>query len=52
MTAPWLPLLEWFGSAGSPSEVAKPRAIIIRLGCFPHRNEILGIASTPEEIEF
>ncbi|MCQ2997183.1 MULTISPECIES: DUF924 family protein [Pseudomonas syringae group] len=22
------------------------------MGCFPHRNEILGIASTPEEIEF
>lgn len=26
MTAPWLPLLEWwFGSAGSPSEVAKAK---------------------------
>ncbi|MCQ3032584.1 DUF924 domain-containing protein [Pseudomonas syringae] len=24
----------------------------MRFGCFPHRNEILGIASTPEEIEF
>jgi uncharacterized protein (DUF924 family) len=27
-------------------------AIIERFGRFPHRNEILGRASTPEEIEF
>ncbi|KNZ67529.1 membrane protein [Massilia sp. WF1] len=28
------------------------RGIIARFGRFPHRNEILGRASTPEEIEF
>jgi uncharacterized protein (DUF924 family) len=26
--------------------------VIARFGRFPHRNEILGRASTPEEIEF
>jgi uncharacterized protein (DUF924 family) len=28
------------------------RDIVARFGRFPHRNEILGRASTPEEIEF
>jgi uncharacterized protein (DUF924 family) len=28
------------------------RGVIARFGRFPHRNEILGRASTPEEIEF
>jgi uncharacterized protein (DUF924 family) len=28
------------------------RAVIARFGRFPHRNEILGRASTPEEIDF
>jgi uncharacterized protein (DUF924 family) len=30
----------------------KHRAIIERFGCYPHRNAILGRASTPEEREF
>lgn len=28
------------------------RAIIARFGRYPHRNEILGRPSTPEELEF
>jgi uncharacterized protein (DUF924 family) len=28
------------------------RGVIARFGRFPHRNEILGRASTPDEIEF
>jgi uncharacterized protein (DUF924 family) len=28
------------------------KAIIDRFGRYPHRNEILGRASTPEEVEF
>jgi uncharacterized protein (DUF924 family) len=28
------------------------RGVIARFGRFPHRNEILGRASTPEEVEF
>ena len=30
----------------------KQRAVIRRFGRFPHRNAILGRASTPEEIEY
>lgn len=31
---------------------AKHRDVIVRFGRFPHRNEVLGRASTPEEAEF
>ena len=32
---------------------ARPaRDVIARFGCHPHRNEILGRASTPEELEY
>ena len=31
---------------------AKYRAMVARFGRFPHRNEVLGRASTPEEVEF
>ena len=30
----------------------KHKVIIDRFGRYPHRNEVLGRASTPEEIEF
>jgi uncharacterized protein (DUF924 family) len=35
--------------AGQPR---KHRAVIARFGCHPHRNAILGRASTPEELEY
>lgn len=37
---------------GSKEYARNYRAIIARFGRFPHRNEILGRVSTPEEIEF
>ena len=41
---------EW--GAGSMDFELKHKAIIDRFGRYPHRNEILGRESTPEEIEF
>ena len=38
--------------AGSLDYAERHRAIIARFGRFPHRNAILGRASTPEEIAF
>jgi uncharacterized protein (DUF924 family) len=45
--------LESFDATRGLSEWAmKHKAIIDRFGRFPHRNEALGRASTPEELEF
>ena len=41
---------EW--GSGSMDFELKHKAIIDRFGRYPHRNEILGRESTPEEIEF
>lgn len=41
-----------FAPAGNYDFELKHKAIIDRFGRYPHRNEILGRASTPEEIEF
>lgn len=38
--------------AGVPEWARRHYDIIVRFGRFPHRNAILGRASTPEEIEF
>jgi uncharacterized protein (DUF924 family) len=40
------------GSAGNMDYARRHHAIVARFGRFPHRNEILGRKSTPEEIEF
>jgi uncharacterized protein (DUF924 family) len=40
------------GDAEQNKWVEAHRAIIDRFGRFPHRNRILGRASTPEETEF
>jgi len=40
------------GSEGELNFEIKHRDIIERFGRYPHRNEILGRSSTPEEIEF
>ena len=40
------------GMEGSYDFELKHKAIIDRFGRYPHRNEILGRESTPEEIEF
>lgn len=40
------------GAADNYSFELKHKAIIDRFGRYPHRNEILGRSSTPEEIEF
>ena len=40
------------GMEGSYDYELKHKAIIDRFGRYPHRNEILGRESTPEEIEF
>lgn len=55
----------WFGASGSNAEIpvrqgklwfGKPpendRAVVARFGRFPHRNTLLGRASTSEETEF
>jgi uncharacterized protein (DUF924 family) len=45
--------LEKFRELGQGLDYAEHHAdIVSRFGRFPHRNEILGRASTPEEIEF
>ena len=41
-----------FAPAGNHDFELRHKAIIDRFGRYPHRNEILGRASTPEEIEF
>jgi len=41
-----------FAPAGNHDFELKHKAIIDRFGRYPHRNEILGRTSTPEEIEF
>lgn len=40
------------GFDGNADYAKKHHAVIERFGRFPHRNKILGRASTPEEIEF
>jgi uncharacterized protein (DUF924 family) len=45
-------LYKEFAPAGNYDFELKHKAIIDRFGRYPHRNEILGRASTPEEIEF
>jgi len=40
------------GSAGTIDYAGRHYEIIARFGRFPHRNAILGRASTPEEVEF
>lgn len=47
--------IELFGQHGNESNLTyelKHRAIIERFGRYPHRNELLGRRSTPEELEF
>ncbi len=41
-----------FAPAGNHEFELKHKAIIDRFGRYPHRNEILRRASTPEEVEF
>jgi uncharacterized protein (DUF924 family) len=41
-----------FAPAGNYDFELKHKAIIDRFGRYPHRNEILGRTSTPEEVEF
>ena len=45
-------LFEALGDASQLEFARKHKAMIDRFGRFPHRNEILGRASTKEEIEF
>ena len=40
------------GDADSLIWAEKHREIIARFGRFPHRNALLGRASTPEEVQF
>ena len=44
--------LKLFESLGSTEYELKHKAIIDKFGRYPHRNEILGRESTPEELEF
>lgn len=39
-------------AAGAVDYMRQHEAIVARFGRFPHRNELLGRASTPEELEF
>jgi uncharacterized protein (DUF924 family) len=41
-----------FAPAGNHDFELKHKAIIDRFGRYPHRNEVLGRASTPDEVEF
>jgi uncharacterized protein (DUF924 family) len=41
-----------FAPAGNYEFELKHKAIVDRFGRYPHRNEVLGRASTPEEVEF
>ncbi len=45
-------LMEEIGNAEAADYARRHKAIIDRFGRFPHRNAVLGRASTPEEIEF
>ena len=45
-------LFEALGIAVNLDYAIKHKEIIVRFGRFPHRNVILGRASTPEELEF
>lgn len=45
-------LFREFAPAGNHEFELRHKAIVDRFGRYPHRNEILGRASTPEEIEF
>nr|WP_314739487.1 DUF924 family protein [uncultured Haemophilus sp.] len=47
-----VPLFEQFGPEESVDFELKHKVIIDRFGRYPHRNEVLGRASTPEEIAF
>jgi uncharacterized protein (DUF924 family) len=40
------------GLGGNLDQAIRHRAVIQRFGRFPHRNAMLGRASTPEEVEF
>jgi uncharacterized protein (DUF924 family) len=47
--------IELFTQLGDPDNLSyaqRHKEIIDRFGRFPHRNEVLGRASTPEELEF
>jgi uncharacterized protein (DUF924 family) len=46
------PLFRQHASANNHKFELKHKAIIDRFGRYPHRNAILGRASTPEEVEF
>ena len=46
------PLYKAFAPAVNHDFELKHKAIVDRFGRYPHRNEILGRVSTPEEIEF
>jgi uncharacterized protein (DUF924 family) len=41
-----------FAPAGNYEFELKHKAIVDRFGRYPHRNQVLGRASTPEEVEF
>lgn len=41
-----------FAHASNHDSELRHKAIIDRFGRYPHRNEILGRTSTPEEVEF
>lgn len=41
-----------FAPAGNYDFELKHKAIVDRFGRYPHRNEVLGRASTPDEVEF
>lgn len=45
-------LMEEIGNAEAVDYARQHKAIIDRFGRFPHRNEVLGRESTPEEVEF
>jgi uncharacterized protein (DUF924 family) len=45
-------LLETIADADNKSSGRKHRDIVARFGRFPHRNEVLGRESTPEELDY
>ena len=47
-----LVLFAEMGNEGTLEYEKKHKAIIERFGRYPHRNELLGRESTPEELEF
>lgn len=47
-----LEIFEAYGSAEQLDYEIQHKAIIDRFGRYPHRNAVLGRASTPEEVEF